>query len=67
MPLALAAEGIARITGKEPRLTRDALRMAGYHMYFSSARARAAFGYTARPWQEGVRDALAWFRAEGRL
>jgi len=67
MPLALAFEAVARVTGKEPLLTRDALRMSRYRMFFSSARAEAELGYRARPWQEGVADALAWFRAAGKL
>ncbi|WP_254452340.1 hopanoid-associated sugar epimerase [Roseicella sp. DB1501] len=66
-PLALAAEASARVTGREPMLTRDGLRMAGHHMYFASAKAERVLGYRARPWQEGVADALAWFRAEGML
>lgn len=66
-PLAAGAELYARLSGKEPLLTLDGLRMSRYRMYFSSARAERELGYRARPWQEGVADALAWFRAEGRL
>jgi dihydroflavonol-4-reductase len=66
-PAALAAEGWARMTGKEPMLTLDGLRMAGQHMYFSSAKAERVLGHKARPWQEGVADAIAWFRAVGCL
>lgn len=67
VPLAWAAEGVAQLTGREPFITRDALKMARHHMYFSSARAAAELGYRARPWAEGVRDALAWFRARGMV
>jgi len=67
VPLALAAEGFARLTGKEPFLTRDALRMSRYRMYFSSARAERELGYRARPWQEAIADALGWFRAAGMI
>ncbi len=66
-PLAWAAEAVARLTGREPMLTRDALKMAGHVMYFSSARAEAELGYVARDWREGVRDALAWFRQAGMV
>jgi dihydroflavonol-4-reductase len=48
-------------------LTLDGLRMAGHHMYFSAAKAEAVLGHRPRPWQEGVADALAWFRAAGML
>ncbi|WP_419826613.1 hopanoid-associated sugar epimerase [Sphingomonas sp.] len=67
IPLAHAAEAWARVTGREPRLTLDTLRMAGHHMYYSSARAKAELGYAARPWQQAVADALGWFRAEGMI
>jgi dihydroflavonol-4-reductase len=66
-PLAVIAEGVAQLTGKEPMLTRDALRMASHRMFFSSEKARTELGYRARPYREGLTDALAWFRAEGYL
>jgi dihydroflavonol-4-reductase len=66
-PLAYAAEAIARVTGKEPFLTADALRMSRYHMFFSSEKAKRELGYTARPYLEGLRDALGWFGANGYL
>jgi len=66
-PLAMIAEGVAQLTGKEPMLTRDALKMASHWMFFLSEKARTELGYTARPYQEGLKDALAWFAAEGYL
>lgn len=66
-PLAWMAEGMARFTGKEPMLTLDGLRMAGHHMFFSAEKARRVLGFQARPWQEGVRDAIAWFEQAGLL
>ena len=66
-PLAAIAEAVGRLTGKEPMLTRDALKMASHRMFFSSAKARTELGYAARPYQEGLKDALAWFAAEGYL
>ncbi len=66
-PLAFAAEAVARVTGKEPFLTADALRMSRYQMYFSSAKARRELGYAARPYREGLKDAHAWFAANGYL
>jgi dihydroflavonol-4-reductase len=64
-PLAYMAEGVARLTGKEPFLTADALTMARYTMFFSSAKARRELGFSTRPYQRGLEDALAWFRAAG--
>jgi dihydroflavonol-4-reductase len=66
-PLAYGAEMVARLTGKEPFLTADALRMSRYRMFFSSAKARDELGYRARPYGEGLEDALAWFGANGYL
>jgi dihydroflavonol-4-reductase len=66
-PLAWGAELIARITGKEPFLTADALRMSRYRMFFSSQKAQRDLGYTARPYKEGLKDALSWFRENGYL
>ena len=66
-PLAYLAEGVARITGAEPFLTVDALKMAGHHMYYSSGRAEAELGYSARPYIEALADALAWFRGAGMI
>ncbi|HWY64303.1 MAG TPA: hypothetical protein VNX61_03745, partial [Rhizomicrobium sp.] len=66
-PLAWGAEAVARVTGKEPFLTADALRMSRYRMFFSSEKARRELGFTARPYQEGLKDALTWFRDNGYL
>jgi dihydroflavonol-4-reductase len=66
-PLAYGAELVARLTGKEPFLTADALRMSRYRMFFSSAKAIAELGYRARPYGKGLEDALAWFGANGYL
>jgi dihydroflavonol-4-reductase len=65
MPVAWLAEGLARITGNEPFVTQDALRMARKKMYFSSAKAEAELGYAPRPARQGLADAIAWFRQAG--
>ncbi len=67
LPVAWGLELWARISGKAPMLTVDTLRMSSHYMYYSSARAIEDLGYRARPWQEAVADALAWFRAHGKL
>jgi dihydroflavonol-4-reductase len=66
-PLAFLAEAKARLTKSEPFLTRDGLRMSKYRMFFSSAKAQSELGYSARPYQEGIADALAWFGQHGYL
>jgi dihydroflavonol-4-reductase len=64
-PIALGAEAWARVSGKEPFVTRDGLRMAKKKMYFSSAKAERALGYRARPAQDALADAVTWFKAAG--
>jgi dihydroflavonol-4-reductase len=66
-PVACVAEAVARFTREEPMLTRDALKMAAHHMFFTSAKAERELGYSARPYQEGLAEALVWFRREGYL
>ncbi len=66
-PLAYGAEAVARITKREPFVTVDALKMSKNKMYFSSTKAERELGYRARPYREGLQDALAWFRQAGHL
>lgn len=66
-PLAVLSEGAARITGREPMLTRDSLKMARHSMFFSSARAERELGYCSRPFEAAIGDAIGWFRATGMI
>ena len=44
------------------------LAMARKKMWFSSAKARAELGYCAAPGTgTAIEDAVAWFRANGRV
>jgi dihydroflavonol-4-reductase len=64
-PLALAAEAVGRVTGREPFVTCDGLRMARHKMFFSSAKAMRELGYAPRPAENALADAIAWFRTAG--
>jgi dihydroflavonol-4-reductase len=66
-PLAIVAEGVALVTGREPFLTLDGLRMARHLMFFNDAKARRELGYSTRPYRDGIADAIAWFRQHGYL
>ena len=66
-PVAWTAEQVARLTGWEPPVTVDALRMAAKYMYYLSDKARADLGYRPRPAQEALTDAVDWYRANGFL
>jgi dihydroflavonol-4-reductase len=67
VPLAVAAETVARFTGREPLVTLDALRMSKYRMFFTTAKAERDLGLTARPFTEALADAIAWFRGAGYI
>ena len=66
-PAAWAMEAIAALTGKEPLVTRDHLKMARKKMFYSSAKAMRELGYAPRPARAAVEDAVAWFRTNGML
>jgi dihydroflavonol-4-reductase len=66
-PLAHLMEAVARQTGREPFITVAGLDLSRCRMYFSSDKARRALGYQPRAYQEGLRDALAWYREAGYL
>ena len=67
LPMAYVAEGIAKLTGRSGRLTLEGVRMSRNIMFFSSAKAVRELGYSWRPPQAAFADAIAWFRANGRL
>ena len=66
-PAAWFMEGLARLTGIPPMMTRDHLKMARKKMFFSSAKAMTELGYAPRPVRQAIEDAVAWFRANGML
>jgi dihydroflavonol-4-reductase len=66
-PVAYVAEALARRSGREPFVTVDGLKMSKNMMFFTSAKAERELGYKARPYAEGIKDAIAWFRKAGRL
>jgi len=67
MPLAWANERLAALLGYQPFLTLDGLRMAGHHMFYSSAKAARELGYSARPYEAAIADAIGWFRETGMI
>ena len=67
LPVAFGAEFAARITGREPFVTLDGVRMSRKKMYFSSEKASSKLGYRPRPAHRAIADAVAWFEANGYL
>lgn len=66
-PVAIGAEWWARLSGAEPLLCRDELRMAAKYMYFTSDKAMRELGYSWRPAEAAVADAIDWFKHNGFL
>lgn len=66
-PIAVVAEAWGRLSGHEPMLTVDSLKMAGKYMHYSSARAERELGYRARPAKDSLADAITWFRGQGLI
>ncbi|MBV9373753.1 MAG: NAD-dependent epimerase/dehydratase family protein [Alphaproteobacteria bacterium] len=66
-PVAFGAEVAARVTGREPFVTLDGVRMSRKKMYFSSEKASRELAYAPRPARQAIADAVAWFAANGYL
>ncbi len=66
-PVAIVSEAWARVSGREPMATLDGLRMSKFKMWFNAAKAETELGYTHRPAQAALADAVQWFRDEGYL
>lgn len=62
---AAVMEGWARVTGKEPRASLTAVRMAKKRMYFDPSKAVRELGLPQTPVEEALRDAVEWFVAQG--
>lgn len=55
----------ARLGGKPPRAPLDAVRMAKKKMWVSVEKARQELGFNASPAENGLRNAVEWFNANG--
>ena len=68
LPLAYLVEFAAKIFGTgEPFVTIDGVKLARKRMFFTHAKAARDLGYTARPVDDALIDAIDWFRYQGVL
>lgn len=67
LPVAYAADWVARLTGVPNGITVEGVRMARKRMYFSSARAAAELGYRWRAPERSFADAVDWYTSAGLL
>lgn len=64
-PVAAVAEMWGLISGREPFVTFDGLKMSKKRMFFASDKATQALGYQPRPALDALKDAVTWFREAG--
>ena len=55
------------ITHKPPQAPLTGVRLAKSPMHFSSCKAQTELGFTTRPMQDSLIDALRWYEAQGLL
>jgi dihydroflavonol-4-reductase len=71
MPYALAlaaaavSTGFAALTGREPRVPLEGVRMARKRMWVTHAKAERELGFRPRPVDGALRRAVEWFRNNG--
>lgn len=67
VPYAAAAVGtaVARVTGKPPRVSLDAVRLARYRMFFDAAKAVHELGLPQTPVEDALARAVDWFEENG--
>jgi dihydroflavonol-4-reductase len=56
---------IARLRGKPPRLSLDAVRLSRYRMYFDAGKAVRELGLPQSPVEPALERAVRWFREHG--
>jgi len=65
--VAVAAESLARITGRPALVTREAVAALREGATASSSKAERELGFAARPFTQTAHDTVAWYRGTGML
>mgnify|MGYP001172387579 CR=1 FL=1 len=63
--LAHFCEMLSALTGREPPIPLDGVRMAHRHMFFDSSKAQRELALPQTPVEEALREAVGWFRDNG--
>lgn len=63
--LAALFEGVGKVTGRTPPVTRDLLRVARHGIVADSSKARDELGYSSRGARETLEDTLRWYVEAG--
>jgi dihydroflavonol-4-reductase len=61
----VASTGWANLTGQEPRVPLDAVKMARTKVFVSLDKAKRELGFNPRPVDDALQRAVDWFRANG--
>jgi len=56
-----------RLSGREPRLTPETIRMARHYMFYDPSKAVRELGLPQTPAREALRKAVEWFQANGMV
>lgn len=67
IPLAAAAvtTGVARVTGRPPRVSLESVRMSTHRMFFDAKKAVRELGLPQTPVEDALSRAVSWFRERG--
>jgi dihydroflavonol-4-reductase len=67
IPLSAAAvaTGVARVTGRAPRVSLESVRMSTHRMFFDAGKAVRELDLPQTPVEEPLARAVAWFRDRG--
>ncbi|MGA7614344.1 MAG: hopanoid-associated sugar epimerase [Thermoanaerobaculia bacterium] len=65
MTAAIGNEAFCRITGGDPSIPLEGVRMARHRMYFDSSKAVSELGLPQTPVEEALGRAVRWFREHG--
>lgn len=64
---AIVSEGLSAFTDKPPIAPLTGVRLARTSMAFDCSKARGELGWSCRPLEESLRDAIAWMSGRGLL
>ena len=67
LPLAYLSEGVSRITGREPLIPLEGVRMAHKMMFYSGEKAVRELGLVLTPVEEAFEEAVRYFSSNGYL
>jgi dihydroflavonol-4-reductase len=64
---AVVSEGMAAVTHRPPMAPLTGVRLARTSMAFDSSKARSELGWSCRPLEQSLRDAIDWMSGRGLL